>query len=73
MKQVNISDSWYYMSVRPETGGEMENHMGLDIFIAQTLLSRTGATVAYSSFESGATIIVRWDRAMLEPDLKRVA
>jgi two-component system sensor histidine kinase RegB len=61
-----------YMSVRPETGGELENHMGLGIFIAQTLLSRTGATVAFSNSGSGATVIVRWDRATLEPDFKPV-
>jgi two-component system sensor histidine kinase RegB len=59
-----------YMSVRSETGGELENHMGLGIFIAQTLLSRTGATLAFSSTSSGATVLIRWDRATLEPDFK---
>ena len=61
-----------YMSVRSETSEEMENHMGLGIFIAQTLLNRTGATVAFSNSVSGATVKVRWDRAMLESDFKRV-
>ncbi len=45
------------MSVRLETSGELENRMGLGNFIVQTLPSRDGATV-----------IVRWDRAMLEFD-----
>lgn len=61
-----------YMSVRPDTGGELENHMGLGIFIAQTLLSHTGATVDFSNSGSGATVLVRWDRATLEPDFEPV-
>lgn len=59
-----------YMSVRMATDGEMENHMGLGIFIAQTLLNRTGATVAFANSGSGATVTVRWDRDNLEPDFK---
>ncbi|MDA1323952.1 MAG: ActS/PrrB/RegB family redox-sensitive histidine kinase [Proteobacteria bacterium] len=57
-----------YMSVRSVVGGELENHMGLGIFIAQTLLSHTGATVDFFNSGTGATVIIRWDRATLEPD-----
>ena len=59
-----------YMSVRPQAGGELENHMGLGIFIAQTLLNRTGATVAFFNSGTGATVRVRWERAALDPDFK---
>ena len=62
-----------YMSVRLETDGEIENHMGLGIFIAQTLLNRTGATLAFSNSGSGAAVIVRWNRENLEPDFKPAA
>jgi len=53
-----------YISTRGERGG----HMGLGIFIAQTLLEKTGASVSYSNNRSGgARVVVRWDRAILEP------
>lgn len=60
-----------YMSVREEADDEITNHMGLGIFIAQTLLSRTGASVTFSSAATGATVVVRWDRAVLEPGYNR--
>lgn len=54
-----------YLSVRQERGG----HMGLGIFIAQTLLEKTGASVAYSNNRSGgARVVVRWDRGILESE-----
>jgi len=40
-----------------------EGHMGLGVFIAKTLLERTGATVIFgnrSSAEGGAAVAVRW-------------
>lgn len=44
-------------------GGE---HMGLGIFIAETLLARSGAVVAMANRpEAGAEVTVRWDRASL--------
>jgi len=61
-----------YRSVRPGTGEELENHMGLGIFIAQTLLGHTGATVDFFNSGAGATVLVRWDRATLEPDFQPV-
>lgn len=42
-----------------------EGHMGLGIFIAQTLLERTGATISFGS-NDGAEVVIRWPRAMLE-------
>ena len=47
-------------------GGEGE-HMGLGIFIAQSLLERTGARVSFANMaDGGAQIVVEWKRAMLE-------
>ncbi|MGD9742818.1 MAG: ActS/PrrB/RegB family redox-sensitive histidine kinase [Dongiaceae bacterium] len=46
-------------------GGEHE-HMGLGIFIAETLLARSGAVVTMANRpEEGAEVTVRWDRASL--------
>ena len=42
-----------------------EGHMGLGIFIAQTLLERTGAIISFANDE-GAEVVIRWPRAMLE-------
>jgi len=44
-----------------------EDHMGLGIFIAQTLLGRTGARLSFKNLPSGgAEVEVLWDRAILE-------
>ncbi|MBV5335464.1 ATP-binding protein, partial [bacterium] len=52
-----------YISMRADRAG----HMGLGVFIAQTLLEKTGATVQFSNNRSGgARIIVRWPRYSLE-------
>lgn len=42
-----------------------EGHMGLGIFIAQTLLERTGAELRFAN-RGGAEVVIRWPRAMLE-------
>ena len=42
-----------------------EGHMGLGVFIAQTLLERTGASISFGNDE-GAEVVIRWPRAMLE-------
>lgn len=55
-----------YLSVRERRSVEAQ-HMGLGIFIAQTLLQRTGAEIAFANREGrGAEIVVRWPRASLE-------
>ncbi len=57
-----------YLSTRRSEQG----HMGLGIFIAQTLLDRTGAEVSYMNNKTlknrarGARVIIRWDRAVLD-------
>lgn len=51
------------------TRGERAGHMGLGIFIAQTLLEKTGAMLAYgNNHGGGARVVVRWDRGMLKPE-----
>ncbi len=50
-----------YVSTRAETG----EHMGLGIFIAQTLLERAGATLRYTN-RNGARVVVTWSRDALE-------
>ncbi len=52
-----------YLSSRKAEG----EHMGLGIFIAQTLLERTGAVLYFANRrESGAVVTVRWSREALE-------
>jgi two-component system, sensor histidine kinase RegB len=42
-------------------------HMGLGIFIAQSLLERTGARVSFANLpDGGAQVVVEWRRASLE-------
>ena len=44
-----------------------ENHMGLGIFIAQSLLERSGADLAFDNLvEGGAHVVISWKRANLE-------
>ena len=48
-------------------GTDSDQHMGLGIFIAQTLLERTGAHLSFANLpEGGAQIVVEWRRALLE-------
>jgi two-component system sensor histidine kinase RegB len=49
-----------YVSSRP-TGG-----LGLGVFIAQTLLARTGATLHFANLDRGARVTIAWRRAVLE-------
>jgi len=42
-----------------------EGHMGLGVFISQTLLERTGAIISFGN-NDGAEVVIRWPRAMLE-------
>jgi two-component system sensor histidine kinase RegB len=52
-----------YVSSRKDQGG----HMGLGLFIAQTLLGRYGARLAFANRrEGGARVSVAWDRATAE-------
>ena len=47
--------------------GEAGEHMGLGIFIAQSLLERTGARVSFANLpDGGAQVVVEWRRHVLE-------
>lgn len=44
-----------------------QDHMGLGIFIAQSLLERSGATLAFDNLiDGGAHVAISWNRANLE-------
>jgi len=52
-----------YISSRTGSAG----HMGLGVFIAQTLLSRTGGRLAFGNGgDGGARVVIRWRRADIE-------
>jgi len=62
-----------YLSGRGEAAGERQVHMGLGVFIAGTLLARTGASLAYANRAQGAgaggaEVAIRWQRATLGAD-----
>jgi two-component system, sensor histidine kinase RegB len=55
---------------RLNVGGEAGGGLGLGVFIAKTLLERSGATLAYENRtfpERGAIVRVRWGRGDFEP------
>jgi two-component system sensor histidine kinase RegB len=52
-----------YLSTR---AGDAD-HMGLGIFIAQSLLERSGATLNFDNLiDGGAHVVISWNRANLE-------
>ena len=52
-----------YISVREDE----DDHMGLGIFIAQTLLQRTGAELEFRNHaDGGAEVVIRWRRGVLD-------
>jgi two-component system sensor histidine kinase RegB len=56
-----------YLSTR---AGE-ESHMGLGIFIAQSLLERSGAELTFDNLvEGGAHVVISWNRANLETEAR---
>ena len=45
-----------------------EGHMGLGIFISQTLLAQTGAVLSFGNrWKGGGMVTARWPRSVLEP------
>jgi two-component system, sensor histidine kinase RegB len=47
------------------------NHMGLGIFIAQSLLERSGADLTFDNLaEGGAHVVISWQRANLEAEAR---
>lgn len=56
-----------YLSVRTREQGGEGLHMGLGVFIATTLLERTGAVLSFANRpQGGALVQVRWPRARVE-------
>lgn len=54
-----------YLSTRSGESG----HMGLGVFIAQTLLHRTGARLVFGNRQGyGAEVLIEWPRRVLEGD-----
>ena len=49
-----------YVSGRPAGG------LGLGVFIAQTLLARSGAKLHFANLKKGASVTIAWRRAVLE-------
>src|SRR5207302_3770155 len=48
-----------------------QNHMGLGIFIAQSLLERSGAELTFDNLvEGGAHVVILWKRANLEAEAR---
>ena len=47
------------------TRGEEQGHMGLGVFIAQTLLEMGGAELTFSN-RGGAEVVIRWQRDIFE-------
>ena len=59
-----------YVSVRDKR----DQHMGLGVFIAQTLLGRSGAELTFRNRASGgAEITARWNRAAIEIGTRKTA
>jgi two-component system sensor histidine kinase RegB len=56
-----------YLSTRAGASG----HMGLGIFIAQSLLERSGAELTFDNLvEGGAHVVISWNRANLEAEAR---
>jgi two-component system sensor histidine kinase RegB len=57
-----------YISARGQVGtGYNAQHMGLGIFIAQTLLERTGARLTFDNLsDGGAHVVIEWRRQHLD-------
>jgi two-component system sensor histidine kinase RegB len=60
-----------YLSRRPQTGESQSEHggLGLGVFIARTLLERTGATVSFTNRifpDHGAVVQIVWPRRRFE-------
>lgn len=57
----------YISPGRQGAAGSGGDHMGLGVFIARTLLARTGARVVFANRpEGGADVTIRWARADLD-------
>ena len=56
-----------YLTSRPRTGGGSGGGLGLGIFIAKTLLERTGARLAFENLAGGGAVVrISWPRRAIE-------
>lgn len=61
-----LGEPYYSTGARSRRRGE-EQHMGLGIFIARTLLAHQGATLEFSNDHVGGAVVeIRWPRSNLE-------
>jgi len=61
-----LGEPYYSTGTRARRRGD-EQHMGLGIFIARTLLSHHGATIDFSNDPAGGAVVeIRWPRDSLE-------
>src|SRR3546814_14852783 len=61
-----IGEPYYSTGARARRRGE-DQHMGLGIFIAQTLLAHHGASLEFSNEVAGGAVAeLRWPRSSLE-------
>jgi len=62
-----LGEPYISASDRESAGRDAGDHMGLGVFIARTLLARTGASVQFGNrAEGGADVTVTWRRDALE-------
>lgn len=55
-----------FLSTRGEDGRQHYQGMGLGLFIAKTLLERSGASLHFQNLQPGAEIVIRWQRNLFE-------
>lgn len=60
-----------YLSTRSRRDGAQSGHQGLGIFIALTLLERTGARLKFDNARSGgAEVMVEWPRRLIDQTME---
>lgn len=55
-----------FISTRGEDGRGHYEGMGLGLFIAKTLLERSGAKLHFANADPGARVVIRWPRQVIE-------
>src|SRR3546814_13832568 len=61
-----LGEPYYSTGARARRRGE-DQHMGLGIFIARTLLAHHGASLEFSNAVTGGAVVeIRWPRGSLE-------
>lgn len=71
-RRSRLSDPFYVAGAGERRRGLEEQHLGLGLFIARTLLSGTGAELAFRNRESGgAEVEVMWPNGITKDDVTR--